>query len=167
MEKLFLNQVDMGAGKEEVLHCMNMELFFFAAFIFSGNKKKYNNLLIIYIIIFVFKDLLYGGRISSVQIILAYFILFLRYKRYRLSSICIFFVAGYFFFSIYGAFCGNVGRDFASVAKSYFKEQFDSSKKTSSHDDANVLYVGSRLVGITNNGYITSEEKIKSFGYFI
>lgn len=142
-------------------------IFFIAAFIFSGNKKKYDNLLVIYIIIFVIKDLLYGGRISSVQIILAYFILFLRYKQYRLNSICVFFVAGYFFFSIYGAFRGDVGKDFTSIAKNYFKEQFDSSKLAYSHDDANVLYAGSRLVGITNNGYITSEEKIKSLGYFI
>ncbi|WP_204716997.1 hypothetical protein, partial [Fusobacterium mortiferum] len=73
---------------------------------YSYSKKIWKYSIFILYFLFISKDLIYGGRITSIQLILAFFILYLS-EKYKLKQILPYLVIIFFIFSFCGIFRGN------------------------------------------------------------
>lgn len=73
---------------------------------YSYSKKIWRYSIFILYFLFISKDLIYGGRITSIQLILVFFILYLS-EKYKLKQILPYLVIIFFIFSFCGIFRGN------------------------------------------------------------
>lgn len=132
-------------------------IFAVGAFIFSGEKPYRKRILYGLSIFYVLMDLSYGGRVSSVQLILAIWFLDFQYRNIPLKYIIILAVVGYVFFSAWGVFRGDVSGDFSSAVTTITSGQ---EAGYYSIDDGYVLYSGARVVNMVNDGIMSMEQRV-------
>jgi hypothetical protein len=137
-------------------------IFYLSAYLFSGNSKIKKRILYFLAIVYVFKDLLYGGRVSSLQLILLNWFLDFQYRRISFKYLIILLLTGYTFYNAWGNFRTNTRREFA-----LFETSQKGIEKLISSNASETLYSGVRHVNMRKQGYINERENVLITEYFI
>jgi len=137
------------------------------AFIFSGQSKFKIFILIIFISIYIIKDLLYGGRISSIQMSMLAYILFIdnKIKFKYILFVCfgiIIFLKG---FEILRMSTDLIGNPLTIDLKELFA--FGNDLKIYGSNEGDVIYSSVRLIGLINAGVISIQDRLISFFLFL
>lgn len=116
--------------------------------------RKSNERFLVYFICFIFviKDLLYGGRISTVMLLISIFLIRF-FNNLKFKHVLLAVAFGYIFLNFWG----------------YFRSGVDSSGFTLSKKDGNasfVFYASMRLHYMIDIGALTLEDRLKSLVYF-
>jgi hypothetical protein len=146
-------------------------LFLLIAYYYS-NKKKIQLIIILFLFVFyIFKSLLFGGRIEVIQlIILGFYVLILDFNM-KLSSLkliigCLMF---YYFNQVVGAIRSN---PLPLLEGNYiaYLNPFDSILNPKlnyiSSNEGDVFQSSARLIGLIDNGILDFYMRIKSFFFF-
>ncbi len=134
--------------------------------IFSNNKKTRQ--IIIYIIsaFYALKNLLYGGRIEIVMVILCIFA-WQFYNRFSIKQIIIYSTLGFYFFIVIGNLRDNPLILFSNEWTKIFSVSFTSNNSIVMSQEGDVFYATNRWIGMINKDIILPPERIESFIYFI
>jgi hypothetical protein len=137
------------------------------SYMYSKKKGIQVNFIILFILLYVIKDLLFGGRIASLaMILLAYIIFYDRKFKFKFiifyGTIFFIFLKVFEFLRLYnGMLTGAESIDLSSLYS------FTSNINVYSSNEGNVVYSSIRLVGLVNENIITSFDRINSFLLFI
>lgn len=82
-------------------------IFFIIGFYFFGKIKFYRYLLTILLILYILQDFFFGGRITGLQLILMYFIIFYAHN-IKIIKVIPFIVSGFIILSIIGEYRGDI-----------------------------------------------------------
>lgn len=142
-------------------------IFFFIAIMFSNNLKRNTFILYLIAIIYALKNLLYGGRIEVMMIILCVFIWKLNYKM-KPKSVIFCAILALYFFGIIGSIRQNpqlvFSHDLSTLLIPSLKTN-DSMIILSQEGD--VFYATNRLISMVDENIFSFTERIKAFMYFI
>jgi hypothetical protein len=137
------------------------------AYIFSGKSKERITYLISFTAIYIIRDLLFGGRISSVQIVLLFYLLLVD-KRIRFKYILIGIIAGIIFLKSFEVIRVNSQLIHDPLGTSISKLLFSShSNKVYGSNEGGVVHSSIRLIGMLNDGIISLRDRMVSFLLFL
>ena len=138
-------------------------IFFMLAIKYSNLKQSRINILFLISFIYILKNLLYGGRILGLQLILMLFLFFFSYK---ISSKMFYFLLsfGFYFFLIFEKIRLNPTIIFNSLD---FLNPFSFNSQIISNNQSHVFYNSTAFIGLVNDNLFDLEFRIKSFLYFI
>jgi len=158
-----------GYGKNITSNFLNLAIyeyyyiFFLLAIKYSKLKK--DRLIIIFLISFfyIIKNLLFGGRVESLQLLLLIFLLFMSFK---ISNKLFYFgvIIGYYFFELFGRIRGNPSIIFEGLN---ILNPFNLNRTIIMNNQTDVFYNSTAFIGLVNDNLFDLEFRIKSFLYFI
>jgi len=137
------------------------------AFIFSGQTRFKLSLLMIFIFIYILKDLLYGGRISSIQMSILAYILFLDKKiRFKyILLICFLLIVFLKGFEVLRFSTELIGSPHKISLKELLAVGND--LKIYGSTEGDVIYSSVRFIGLINAGIISTQDRLISFFLFL
>lgn len=159
-----------GYGRDaEVVRSSLMEyflVFFVIAFIFSNNDKYKIRWLLLLSTFFCLKNLLYGGRIEVVMMLIALLILHYQFKFGFKFYLISFFVAMYFFYVV-----GNIRENPMVILSNDIGEvliPFNDNAEivTLVSQEGDVNYSSSRIIGLTSIGIIQFGDRVYALFLF-
>jgi len=158
-----------GYGKNSTNNFLNLAIYeyFYIFFLLAlkYSKLKKNRLIIIFIISFfyIMKNLAFGGRIESLQLLLLIFLLFISFK---ISNKLFYFgaIIGYYIFDIFGRIRGNPYIIFEDLG---FLNPFNFNKTIIINNQTDVFYNSTAFIGLVNDNLFDISFRLKSFIYFV
>ena len=162
---------NFGNFQKSTLHEYFILIFLFFI-IFAPKAKVYKFIIQLFLLLYTFKTLLYGGRIEVVQIFLLFFYLFYLFK-YRIKTI---YVLCFLFFGIYFSIVFSKIRSNPGIilTKNYLtvfnpKEVFkiDVNNPVLSSTEGDVVQSSARIVGLINTNELTISNRFVSFVSFL
>ena len=142
-----------GQGTNERSSLYEYGIIFISLSLIYSKTHAQRNLVYLLCICFILKDLIYGGRVSSVMLILAVFMLnFL--NKFSFKQVLIAVACGYVFFQFWG----------------YFRSEASSSGFDIKEADGNaqfVIYASMRVHYLIENGILNLSNRIYSFFCFL
>jgi hypothetical protein len=147
-------------------------LVFLFLILFAPNGRKYRLIVRLFLILYIIKTLLYGGRIEVVQICLLFFYIHYLFKNIiKIKFIFIFLFLGIYLSSVVSNVRSNPEIIFTQNYSSILnpKEVFALNVKNPyiSSTEGDVVQSSARIVGLINTNGLTFSDRIKSFFYFL
>lgn len=142
-------------------------ILFLFAYIYSAGEKRKWNILYILSLIYMLKNLLYGGRIEVVMLALMFYALHLQYI-ISFKKTVIFLIIGIWIMQIVGTVRGNpqllIEGDIVSVLNPFSKD--DSGIVYQNSNEGDVYWASERMLLLMNDGELNTVDRIKSTAYF-
>ncbi len=110
---------------------------------------------------YVVKDLLYGGRIDSIMLLLIAYMVYFRYKLTARQTIIMLF-AGFFCFLLFGVIRGDTNQDIHNAAASTIDEL-----SLSTGNSQDVYYASMRIIYLIQHGILDFATRLQSFICFL
>lgn len=160
-----------GDSQKSTLHEYFL-LFYISLLCFSSNTRLSNFAQFIIMLIYIFKTLIYGGRIEVVQICLIYTLfVYILPGKISLKYIIMFLILGIYFSSIVSVFRNNPTVLFSSN----FAEMFNPAKileipnkgDVISSTEGDVVQSSMRIMDLINTNTITQNERVISLFCFL
>lgn len=137
-------------------------LFLLLGFIFSGNDKFKQKILLFFAFIYMFKSLMFGGRIETLQTMILLFI-FWGEKKVSLKMILTVLVIAYFLGEVVNKIRGNP----LLLIEGNYAEMFNvldfSDREIIISNQGDVWYASTRLVGLVKDDIISFGDRLYSF----
>lgn len=137
-------------------------LFLLLGFIFSGDNKFKQKILLLLATIYMLKSLMFGGRIETLQTMILLFIFFGE-KKISLRMILTILVIAYFLGEVINKIRGNP----LLLLEGHYSELFNvldfSDRDIIISNQGDVWYASARLIGLVQDGIISFEDRIYSF----
>jgi len=137
------------------------------AFVFSNRDKSKLVIIAVFIFIYIIKDLIYGGRVSSIQMSMLAYILFLD-KKLNFKLVLFFCIGIIIFlksFEIIRLSTELIGNPFETNIMQIFT--FGNDLKIYGSTEGDVIYSSVRLIGLINSNIISLQDRIISFFLFL
>lgn len=137
-------------------------IFVLMSYLFSGNNEKRKALILIISIVYAIKNILYGGRIETLQLLILLLILFFD-KYVNKFFLLIAIISGYFFLNLIANFRNSLSTqqlfNFLKVGKdgSYYFQS----------NQGDVFYTSSVYIGLIKDKVFDMDFRIQSFFSFI
>jgi hypothetical protein len=137
------------------------------AFTFSSKNKFQVYILSTFMVFYVSKDLLFGGRVSSLQMILLAYIIFIdRTIKFKIiifyAILFIIFLKAFEFIRLYNGII--IGTDSFDIKTLY---SLSGDIKVYGSNEGNVVYSSIRLLGLVKSGIISFYDRIYSLLFFL
>lgn len=110
---------------------------------------------------YIVKDLLYGGRIDSIMLLLIAYMVYFRYKINFRQTIVLLFI-GFFCFLLFGAFRANTTQTIDKAATYTISEL-----SLSTGNSQDVYYASMRIVYLIKHGFLDFTTRLNSFVCFL
>ena len=137
-------------------------ILFIIGYYYTGNKKFMNILLTLILFLFVLQDLIFGGRSTSISLLLLYFLIFFSYK-ISIIQATPYILLGIFIFTLVGSIRGNWNNtNFSAlelIYNSLLKNKFVLSTAYSAYHTSLTFIKVTDLISVT--------DRIELFGKFI
>lgn len=110
---------------------------------------------------YIVKDLLYGGRIDSIMLLLIAYMVYFRYKMSVRRTVILLFT-GFFFFLLFGIVRADVSQNIHKAAMSTLEEL-----SLSTGNSQDVYYASMRIMYLIQHGVLDLATRLQSFVYFL
>jgi hypothetical protein len=130
------------------------------ALIYSDNKFRRNTTIVL-MIMFVVKDLLFGGRIDSIILIIASYIIYFRHV-FSVKSTLILICVGFIFNKIWGGFRAATSSDITDIFTSTITNM-----EVSTDNSPLVYYASMRIIHLIDLGVLDMATRIRSLLGFL
>lgn len=141
-------------------------IILFFLFLYTGNSKTKTGIFFLCSFIYIVKDILYGGRIETLMLLLMLYFIFFQ-KKISFNRLLILGVIFLYLFKLYENIRGNIINIITSGSFIQYLNPFHINKiEFLASNEGDVFWAGERILYLQQDGFFTPTIRIKSTLYF-